>query len=177
MKFIKQKIPGLIRIMPEPYSDDRGVFRRSFCQKEFSRNQIKFEVKQGNISENYRKHTLRGFHYQRVPTQEAKLLTCVTGAIFNVVVDLRKNSKTYLQWEDVEISAEKRQTIHVPAGCANAFLTLQDNTIVHYYMSEFFVPETYQGIRYNDPFFRVEWPFEPKVISDRDATFPDYRPD
>ena len=114
-------------------------------------NCITFQVKQGNLSDNSRMHTLRGFHYQQVPTQEAKLLACVTGAIYNVVLDLRKKSKTYQQWEGIEISAEKRQTIHVPAGCANAFLTLEDNTIVHYYMSEFFVPETYQGIRYNDP--------------------------
>ena len=91
-------------------------------------------------------HTLRGFHYQQVPTQEAKLLACVTGAIYNVVLDL-ENQKNINSGEGIEISAEKRQTIHVPAGCANAFLTIEDNTIVHYYMSEFFVPETYHSLQ------------------------------
>ena len=177
MNFQPLKIPGLLVSIPEIHQDERGRFHRSFCENELAKSGIHFQVKQGNLSDNLRMHTLRGFHYQQVPTQEAKLLACVTGAIYNVVLDLRRKSKTYQQWEGIEISAEKRQTIHVPAGCANAFLTLEDNTIVHYYMSEFFVPETYQGIRYNDPFFRVEWPFEPKVISDRDATFPDYRPD
>jgi len=176
MNFQFFKIPGLLVSFPEIHQDERGRFHRSFCENELAKSGISFQVKQGNLSDNLRMHTLRGFHYQQVPTQEAKLLACVTGSIYNVVLDLRKNSTTYQQWEVIEISAEKRQHIHVPAGCANAFLTLEDKTIVHYYMSEFFVSDTYQGIRYNDPFFNVQWPCEPMVISERDATFPDYQP-
>ena len=177
MKVLTCKISGLIIIIPEIHQDERGRFHRSYCENELSKVGIEFQVKQGNMSDNLQKHTLRGFHYQQAPTQEAKLLACVTGAIYNVVLDLRLSSKTFQQWEVIEVSAEERQTIHVPAGCANAFLTIEDRTTVHYYMSEFFVPDTYQGIRYNDPFFNVEWPCEPEVISERDAKFPDYQPD
>ena len=150
-------IPGLLVTIPEIHQDERGRFHRSFCENELAKSGIT-QVKQGNLSDNSRMHTLRGFHYQHVPTQEANAIACVTGAIYNVVLDLRRKSKTYQQWEGIEISAEATDHPCAQKGCANAFLTLDDNTIVHYYMSEFFVPETYQGICHNDPFFRVEWP-------------------
>ena len=176
MNFQPLKIPGLLVSIPEIHQDKRGRFHRSYCEKELAELGITFQVKQGNLSDNLKKNTLRGFHYQQVPTEEAKILACVTGTIYNVVIDLRPTSQTFQQWENIEISAENRQAIHVPAGCANAFLTLEENTIVHYYMSEFFVPDTYRGIRYNDPFFNVEWPHEPMVISERDASFRNYQP-
>ena len=174
MKFVSQIIPGLIKIVPELHKDERGVFHRSFCQKELSQLGINFEVKQGNISENLKKHTLRGFHYQIQPTFESKILSCISGALYNVVIDLRKNTKTFRQSVFFEISAEERESIHVPAGCANAFLTMSDQTIVHYYMGDFFNPDTYGGIRYNDPAFKVIWPCEPKIISNRDLNFANY---
>ena len=172
---LRCKIPDLMVLTPDIHQDDRGRFHRSYCEKELTEIGITFQVKQGNLSDNLKKHTLRGFRYQQAPTQEAKILACVTGAIYNVVLDLRPTSETFQQWESIKISAEKRQAIHVPTGCANAFLTLEENTIVHYYMSEVFVPDTYRGIRYNDLFFNVEWPREPEVISERDASFPDYQ--
>lgn len=175
MKYLPQIIPGLLKFVPEIHADERGVFRRSFCQKELAQNGINFEVKQGNISENFKKHTLRGFHYQIEPHLETKIITCVTGNLYNVILDLRKNSKMYKKWIAIEISAVTRESILVPAGCANAFLTLSDQTIVKYYMGEFYNPETYRGIRYNDPVFKVEWPCEPKVISDQDLNFPDFQ--
>ncbi len=175
MIFKKQRIDGLFLIIPELYTDERGVFRRSFCQKEMELHKIQFDVKQGNISENFNKHTLRGFHYQIEPTYESKILSCITGSLYNVVIDLRIKSNTYLQSVVLEISAEERESIHVPAGCANAFLTMSDQTVVHYYMGDFFNPDTYRGIRYNDPAFKVEWPCEPEIISDRDLNFPDYQ--
>lgn len=176
MKIENYSIQGLVVIYPEMHLDERGRFHRSFCMAEFSKHGISFQVKQGNLSDNFLKHTLRGFHYQKPPTEESKIFACVSGSIYNVVLDLRPTSDTFLQWNTIKVSDVDRGSIHVPAGCANAFLTLEDNTIVHYYMSEFFIPNTYSGIRYNDPFFNVDWPFEPAMISEKDATFPDYQP-
>jgi len=177
MKLREHSISGLFSILPELHEDDRGVFRRSFCEKELASQEVKFEVKQGNISENLCKHTLRGFHYQVEPTQESKILTCITGSVYNVVLDLRRGSKTYKKWVSLEICQSNRLSILVPAGCANAFLTTSDNTIMHYYMGDFFSPQTYKGIRYNDPTFAFEWPSDPKVISQRDLNFQDFQDD
>ena len=177
MKFIPQSISGLYLIEPTLHEDERGVFRRSFCVDEFERNDIKFDVKQGNISENFNKHTLRGFHYQVSPSRESKIISCATGSLYNVVLDLRKDSETFKKWIAIQISARKKESVYVPAGLANAFLTMEDNTIVHYYMGDAFSPNTYKGIRYNDPMFSVEWPCEPRVISDKDLNFPDFKDD
>ena len=174
MKFISQLISDVYLIQPALHEDERGVFRRSFCAEEFKINGIKFDVKQGNISENFNKHTLRGFHYQVSPSSESKIISCATGSLYNVVLDLRKESGTFKQWVALEISSNIKESIYVPAGCANAFLTMDDNTIVHYYMGDSFSPNTYKGIRYNDPMFSVTWPCEPKVISDKDLNFPDF---
>ena len=174
MKFISQQIINLFLIIPDLHKDERGVFCRSYCKDEFAQHGIEFDVKQGNISENFNKHTLRGFHYQLSPSNESKIITCATGALYNVVLDLRKKSNTYKQWVALEISANKKESIYVPAGCANAFLTIKNNTIVHYYMGGSFSPNTYNGIRYNDPALGVKWPCEPKIISERDLNFPDF---
>ena len=174
MRFIKQKINGLYLIEPSTHADDRGIFHRSYCEDELVKVGITFSVKQGNISENYNKHTLRGFHYQKPPSKESKIISCVTGALFNVVIDRREDSKTYHEWVALSISSLTKESIHVPSGCANAFLTMSDNTIVHYYMGDSFNPDTYSGIRYNDPMFSINWPCEPAVISDKDLNIPDY---
>ena len=175
MKFIEQSIPDLYLISPDLHKDNRGIFRRSFCENEFKKNGINFNPVQGNISENYKKHTLRGFHYQKSPSNESKVISCVTGSLFNVVIDLRRDSKTYHDFAVLEISSNDRESIYVPSGCANAFLTMADNTIVHYYMGDFFSSETYYGIRYNDPMFAIEWPYEPQIISEKDLKIPDYQ--
>ena len=174
MNFIPQKIDGLFLILPNLHDDERGVFRRSFCKEEFEKSGVKFDALQGNISENFNIHTLRGFHYQSSPSNESKIISCVTGSLFNIVLDLRKKSNTYKQWSSLEINSKDRQSIHVPAGCANAFLTLENNTIVHYYMNDFYNPNTYKGIRYNDPNFSFVWPFKPQIISEKDLNFPDF---
>ena len=174
MNFVNQKIDGIYLIKPTLHQDERGVFRRSFCEDELSSIGIKFTVKQGNISENFKKHTLRGFHYQVHPSCESKIITCVTGSLFNAIIDLRKESETYLNWVSLEISAKNKESIYIPAGCTNAFLTMSENTIVHYYMSDSFNPNRYRGIRFNDPKFNVEWPCDPKVISDKDLNIPDF---
>jgi len=174
MKLISFKIPNVHIIDPDVFFDNRGSFRRSFCERELLTLGIDLKVKQGNISENMSKYTLRGFHYQIEPTFESKLFSCITGSIFNVVIDLRKNSETYLYHVTMQISSEDKKSIFVPAGCANAFLTLSDNTIVHYYMGDFFNPNTYRGIRYNDPKFAIDWPHKPFVISEKDYNLPDF---
>ena len=117
---------------------------------------------------------MRGFHYQKAPSEEAKVISCVAGTIHNIVLDLRKESETYHQWQALRISAEDKESIFVPSGCANAFLTMADNTAVHYYMGDIFKPNSYRGIRYNDPKFAFEWPSEPKVISEKDLNLKDY---
>ena len=174
MKFVAQKISDHFLIIPDLHQDDRGVFRRSYCKDEFALHGVDFDVKQGNISENLNKYTLRGFHYQHSPSNESKIITCVTGALYNVVLDLREKSITYKQWVALEISSDNKESLYVPAGCANAFLTMEDNTIVHYYMGDSFSPDTYSGIRYNDPMFSVSWPCEPKIISEKDLNLPDF---
>lgn len=175
MKFIAQNIPDVFLIKPKLHQDNRGIFRRNFCQEELLKNNIDFVVKQGNISENFKQYTLRGFHYQSYPSQEAKIISCVTGKIYNVVLDIRQKSKTYKQWVIITISSKEKNSIYIPAGCANAFLTLENNTIVHYYMADLFKPDSYQGIRYNDPTFNFKWPHEPAVISEKDLNFPDFK--
>ena len=174
MNFFNQSIEGLVLIKPEVFKDNRGAFRRNFCAKELKENGIEFSVCQGNISENIAQYTLRGFHYQKNPSSESKVLTPVSGDIYNVVIDLRHSSPTFLKWVALEVSSSRRESLHVPAGCANAFLTTTPNTVVHYYMGDYFKPESYSGFRYNDPYFNVQWPHAPAVISDRDAAFPDF---
>lgn len=176
MKFVEQKIPGLYVIEPDVFKDERGAFRRGFCSKELEAIPGGFEIKQTNISENFKKNTLRGFHFQAPPYAEDRILTVMTGALYNVTVDFRKNSPMYRKWIALELYSSQRKSVLVPKGCANAFLTLEDMTTVLYYMSEFYSPENSYGFRYNDPFFEIKWPQEPDIISDKDINFPDFEP-
>lgn len=176
MTFTELGLAGVWLIEPVVFADERGVFRRHFCAEEYAAHGLAPAALQGNISENTHTGTLRGFHYQTGRFAEAKTLSCLTGAIFDIVVDLRPESPTFMQWISVEISAADRRSLHVPAGCANAWLTTAPNTIIHYYMSEMYSPESYRGFRYNDPAFGFHWPSEPRVISEKDRTFPDFDP-
>lgn len=176
MKFIGIGLPGVFVIEPTVFADERGSFRRHFCAEEFAAHGLAPAAVQGNISENLHHGTLRGFHYQSGAFAEAKTLSCMTGAIYDIVLDLRTDSPTFMKWVSAQISAEDRRSLHVPAGCANAWLTTAPNTMVHYYMSEIFAPESACGIRYNDPAFNFRWPMEPLVISERDRTFPEFDP-
>ena len=125
MLFQKQKIKGLMLIKPEPFIDKRGLFRRIYCQKELKRNKINFNIKQINVSENKNIHTLRGFHYQKSPYGEEKIITCMKGEIHNIVIDMRKKSKTFMDWQSFNLSEVNRLALLVPKGCANAYLTLK----------------------------------------------------
>ena len=174
MKFVESELPGVWLIEAEPFADERGVFRRHFCTEEFKAAGPSFTVQQGNISENPLLGTLRGFHYQTKPFEESKVLSCLSGALFDIVVDLRPQSPTFMKWTSVELSAANRRSLYVPAGFANAWMTTRADTLVHYYMSEFYNAESYRGIRYDDPAFGFRWPFEPRLISDKDRLFPDF---
>jgi len=174
MKFHSQKLTGVFLIEPTSFSDNRGLFRRHFCDSEFSEHGIVTDVKQCNVSENRYSQTLRGFHYQLSPYGEGKTLSCLKGHIFDIVVDLRPESPTYMQWISFELNEEIRCTVHIPPGCANAFLTMESNCLIHYYCSQPYTPDAERGIRYNDPAFDFKWPQEPAVISEKDLNHPDY---
>ena len=175
MKFIEQKIGGVFLIEPEPFADQRGVFRRHFCESEFAAQGIVTDVKQSNVSENRFAYTLRGFHYQVPPYGEGKTLSCLKGRIYDIIVDLRPESPTYMEWVHFDLNEENRHSIHIAPGCANAFLTMEPESLIHYYCSQPYTPEAERGIRYNDPAFQFVWPQEPKVISDKDRSHPDFK--
>lgn len=174
MIFETTPIPGVYTIGVEKREDERGFFARGWCQREFVEHGLPDRFAQMNISHNRRRHTLRGFHYQLAPNQEDKLLRCVRGAIFDVVIDLRPDSPTFMRSFSVELSAANYRTVLVPKGCANAFLTLADNTEVIYLVSEFYAPAAERGVRWNDPAFAIDWPAVPAVISEKDASWPDF---
>ena len=171
MEFQELSIPGLWLLTPSLVRDERGFFRRSFCADEFAAHGLAAQVPQGNISVNPVKGTMRGFHYQQRPHEEAKTLTCITGRIFNVVVDLRPESATFLRSEILVLDDVECKSVHVPKGCANAYLTLAEGTIIHYYMSERYVPGAAKGFRYDDPAFGIPWPMRPELISQKDLAY------
>ena len=177
MKFTKTKINGCFIIKNNPKYDKRGSFTRNFCQNLYLKKNINFSVKQSNISENIKKGTFRGFHYQKKPFTENKIINCVSGAIFNVVIDLRKNSKSFKKMLVQKISSKNKLSIYIPAGCANGFLTLENNTYIQYLMSDFFEKNknSYSGIRFDDKIFRkIRWPIKPKIISKKDLSYSNF---
>jgi dTDP-4-dehydrorhamnose 3,5-epimerase len=175
MKFLPTKIVDVLEIVPELKKDERGFFARAWCKKEFETQGLASGFVQCSISYNSKKGTLRGMHYQAAPFQETKLVRCTRGSIYDVVVDLRVESMTYKQWCAVSLTAENRNMIYVPEGCAHGFLTLQDDTEVFYQMSEVYDAASARGFRWNDPAFGITWPEEVKVISERDQKYPDFR--
>jgi dTDP-4-dehydrorhamnose 3,5-epimerase len=176
MIFLPTIIPGVFEIHPEPRTDERGFFARTWCQREFRDHGLNPNIAQCNISFNTHKGTLRGIHYQASPFQEAKLVRCTCGAIFDVAVDLRPESPTFKNWAGAVLSAENRCMFYVPEGCGHGFLTLEDDTEVFYQMSESYHPETGRGVRWDDPAFAIEWPADVTVIAERDRTYPDFHP-
>jgi dTDP-4-dehydrorhamnose 3,5-epimerase len=170
----KQKLDGVYLVESKPFEDKRGRFSRHFCREEFNKAGISFEIKQTNISENKKSKTLRGFHFQTPPYAENKILNCMKGSIYNIVLDLRTKSKTYLKWQSFELSDANRFVLYVPGGCANAYMTLTDNTLIFYCHSEFYKPSYCKAIRYNDPLFKFDWPFAPEVILDKDKNIENY---
>lgn len=157
----------------EPYQDERGFFARSWCVNEFKDHGLNPQLVQCNVSYNAKAGTMRGMHYQAAPHEEAKLVRCTSGAIFDVIIDVRRDSPSFLKHVGVELSAKNRLMLYVPEGFAHGFLTLQDETEVFYQMTEFYVPRAARGFRWNDPAFDIDWSAEVKVISKRDSNYPD----
>jgi dTDP-4-dehydrorhamnose 3,5-epimerase len=174
MRFTPLEITGAFIVDLEPISDTRGSFARSFCAREFAEHGLTGVFPQHSRSQNTVKGTLRGMHWQAAPHEEAKLVGCVRGAIFDVCLDLRRGSATYLQWRGVELSAENRRQLYVPQGCAHGFQTLSDDAEVHYLISAEYAPESARGARYDDPAFGIKWPLPVSAISERDRTCADY---
>lgn len=176
MRFEPTPIAGAFRVHMEPVADDRGSFARSFCAAEFAAAGLPLAVPQANLSRNPRAHTLRGLHGQAAPHEEAKLVQCVRGRVFDVAVDLRPASPSYLQHHAVTLDADADTLFYIPPGCLHGFLTLTDASDVLYLMGAPFVPGTAIGARWNDPAFAIDWPAAPAIISDRDAGYPDFAP-
>jgi len=175
MIFTETELKGVYLIETEPLEDDRGFFARTFCREEFAKYGLNPQVAQCNLSYNRKKGTLRGMHYQIAPREEAKLVRCISGAIYDVIVDLREDSTTYCQWLSLELSARGRM-LYIPKGIAHGFQTLKDGTEVFYQMSEIYTHEYARGIRWNDPAFSIEWPHDQRIISERDQSYPDFIP-
>lgn len=174
MRLIKTKIKGVFIIHHDPFKDKRGSFTRLYC-KRIVNKKIEFDIKQSNFSINKKKYTLRGFHYQVGKYAENKIVICLRGKIYDIIVDLRKNSSTYKKYISVQLDNKKNNSILLPKGCANAFLTLVNNTEVLYYSSNFFNKRYERGVKYNDPLFHFKWPTKPKIISKKDKSYTNYK--
>lgn len=174
MIFNETRLKGAYVIELEQVDDERGFFARSWCKEEFELHKLNSNLKQCNISFNKNKGTLRGMHFQEVPYEEAKFVRCIRGAIFDVIIDLREYSETFMQWIGVELTADNRKSLYVPEGFAHGFQTLEDNSEVFYQMSEFYYSEFARGIRWNDSAFRINWPITVTNISDKDNNYQFY---
>ena len=174
MKFMETPLKGAYLIDIEKQGDDRGFFTRVFCQNEFQKIGLSTEFKQVNNSLSALKGTLRGIHYQLMPSAEVKVVRCIRGALYDVILDLRPDSPNFGQSFGEILNAENRRMMYVPRGFAHGFITLTDNTEVLYFSSEFYNPEFEKGIRYDDPNFNIDWPNQPTEISQKDANWQDY---
>lgn len=175
LRFNPTILNGAYIIDIEPIADERGFFARSWCQHEFSRQGLNSQLMQCNISFNKARGTLRGLHYQETPYGEAKLIRCSAGAIYDVIVDLRRISPSYGQWFSVELTAANHRMLYVPEGIAHGFQSLEEGTEVFYQMSQAYHEECARGIRWNDPAFKVSWPLPNPILSKRDESYPDFR--
>lgn len=174
MIFTPTKLAGAKIVELKELRDERGFFARAWCQKEFQEEGLSANVVQSNVSYNHHKGTLRGMHYQVSPYEESKLVRCTQGAIYDVVIDLRRGSPTFAQWVGVELTATNHRMLFVPEGFAHGFITLADNSEVTYQVTQFYHPGSERGARYNDPTFGIEWPTAIQVISEKDNSWPDY---
>jgi dTDP-4-dehydrorhamnose 3,5-epimerase len=172
-------VAGALVVEPDRIEDERGFFARTFSSEEFAARGLDARIDQCSTSFNARAGTLRGLHYQEAPHGEAKLVRCTRGAIYDVTVDLRPDSPSYLRWAAVELSADNGRAFFIPEGCAHGFQSLLDTTEVLYQISTPYVPSAARGVRWDDPAFGIEWPPAPKggrTMSARDAEYPDFTP-
>ncbi len=177
MIFTSTDLAGVVLIDLQPRGDERGFFARAFCEREFEDAGLPSRFVQINTSLTARKGTLRGFHYQLPPAEEVKVVRCIRGGLYDVALDLRPGSPTFGQSFAAELTAENRRMLVVPRGCAHAFLTLTDDVEALYLVSAAYAPSLERGVRWDDPWLAVEWPFRPAEISAKDAAWPDFDPD
>jgi dTDP-4-dehydrorhamnose 3,5-epimerase len=171
MKFTAMPVAGCYLVEPEELADERGFFARTFCRNEFIAQGLNPGLVQCSVSYNHRAGTLRGMHFQKKPHEEDKLVRCTAGSIFDVVLDLRCESATFLKWTAAELSADNHKAMYVPAGCAHGFQSLVDYSEVFYQISETYHPESAAGVRWDDPEFGIEWPLVDTIMSERDRNF------
>jgi dTDP-4-dehydrorhamnose 3,5-epimerase len=176
MIFTTTPIAGAYLIDVEKRGDERGFFARTFCADEFAAYGLVSQFVQVNDSFSVRQGTLRGMHYQLAPKAETKLIRCIRGALYDVILDLRRDSPTFGHSFDIELTAENRRMMYVPKGLAHGFLTLTNDAEAFYFVDEFYAPECERGIRWNDPRFDLSWPIKPTVLSDKDASQRDFDP-
>jgi dTDP-4-dehydrorhamnose 3,5-epimerase len=176
MYFSETTIPGAYVIDLDKRGDERGFFARAFCEKEFAAHQLVTRFVQVNNSLSALKGTLRGMHYQLAPKAETKLVRCIRGALYDLILDLRQDSPTFGHSFGAELTATNRRMIYVPKGFAHGFVTLADDTEAFYFVDEFYAPESERGLRWNDPQFCLTWPIPPVVLSDKDANHRDFDP-
>lgn len=174
MRFLPTQLAGATLIEVDPHEDERGHFARIWCEEEFARHGLNTRLAQVNVSFNRRRGTLRGMHFQTAPYQEAKLVRCNRGSIYDVIVDIREDSDTYGQWQAFELSEDNGLMLYIPEGFAHGFITLSDNSEVYYQMSKSYRPDSARGFRWNDSTICAAWPCEPRVIADRDAALPTF---
>lgn len=174
MKFIETPLKNAFVIELEKHGDDRGFFARTFCKKEFAEIGLDNEIVQINNSLSIGKATLRGIHYQLPPKAETKIVKCIKGSLWDVMVDLRPESPTFLKWYGTELNEENRRMMFVPKGYGHGFITLTDNTETIYLVTEFYSPEFERGLRWNDPRIGINWPISPQTISLKDNSHPDF---
>jgi dTDP-4-dehydrorhamnose 3,5-epimerase len=176
MIFTETPLRGAYLIDLEKRSDDRGFFARVSCEREFGAHGLEHRFVQTNNSLSVRRGTLRGMHYQLAPNAETKLVRCLRGGLYDVILDLRKGSPTFGRWYGAELTEENRRMMYVPKGFGHGFLTLRDDSEALYFVDEFYAPERERGIRWNDPAFGIEWPIPPEVVSEKDRAFPGFDP-
>ena len=171
MIFTPTPLAGAYVLELERREDERGFFARSFCQNEFVQLGLNPRIAQCNVSFNAKRGTLRGMHYQASPYEEAKVVRCTQGAVWDVIVDLRRDSPTFKRWHGIELAAENRRALYIPEGLAHGFQTLADGSELLYMMSQFYHAEAARGVRWDDPAFGIEWPLANPQISERDRGF------
>jgi dTDP-4-dehydrorhamnose 3,5-epimerase len=174
MIFVETALAGAFVVEPDIFTDHRGFLARTFCAKEFAAQGLESGFVQSSLSFNRQKGTLRGMHFQKEPHAEDKLVRCEMGAIFDVIIDLRRQSPTFCRWFGIELNDSSRKALYIPKGFAHGFITLTDNALVSYQMTQFYAPRSAAGVRYNDPAFGIEWPLAPSTIVERDANYEDF---
>ena len=174
MLFVPTSVEGAWEVKFEKRPDERGYFARTWCRQEFADQGLNPKLAQCSVAYNHRTGTLRGMHFQKAPHAEAKLVWCLRGAAYDVIIDLRPDSKTFRRHFALELVADSGEALYVPEGCAHGYLTLKPRTELFYQISEFHAPAAAAGVRWNDPAFGIAWPGQGRVISKRDAEYGDF---